>query len=730
MTDELKNLVRLKWLFGQVLALLSLWTVAGLDMARGPVWVAVVLVTLVVTMFPALPGKISPSFRKVGTPILILLFIGDVIMSGRDLIPPLIRLLLILLAVRVAMVRRSREDLQLVLLAMFLSVVSGVFTLSILFALQSFFFVIATIGLLYFANLLASTEDTTEASGEWDEFTWREFASYLRDAITWRVARSMVGLLALLLLTTGLLFVAIPRVYLDQAIPFMRLSQAGLAGFNDTVRLGEVTEIQQDDGIALRVDVPGIESLPANPYWRMLILDRYQSGAFVNSLFYSADSDRNLPQIHTISPYPTKWFEQEEVSKGTWTFFLEGGVSRYLPVLGPFASMTFQGRQPLQADPQVLVFRIPEATTSVFSYQVEDFLIKNTLPGSILDRPLQAGEEPENRVEENRYPFTTLGLPLEAEEIEYLQTLIGTILYEEDVSPVQKAEKILAYLQRTHTYTLSPGGFGEGDPVVEWLKTKRPGHCELFAAAFTLLARTANIPTRMVVGFSGGSWNSYENYFVVRNRNAHAWCEIFDGSGWIRFDPTPGGSGSGGTLSGSDGEITFSTESDFQAWIDSLRVMWYRRVINFDDSSQEEVISGLTDLAKDLGAGMKAWTTDAIKQVMEWARSMLDTLKHSATAWVALVGGLLFLVSLVWFFARGPGYFWFRYKRGGNLDPLRKRAGRELVRLEALADVPAEKEAHKSELREELLAVRFGPSPDPTEALQLFRQVRGFLRGK
>jgi len=45
---------------------------------------------------------------------------------------------------------------------------------------------------------------------------------------------------------------------------------------------------------------------------------------------------------------------------------------------------------------------------------------------------------------------------------------------------------------------------------------------------------------KVIAGFAGASWNSYEEYLLIRNSDAHAWAEIYDGNGnWVRFDPTP-----------------------------------------------------------------------------------------------------------------------------------------------------------------------------------------------
>ncbi|MEM0965057.1 MAG: DUF3488 and transglutaminase-like domain-containing protein [Verrucomicrobiota bacterium] len=727
MTSDVVQLHRLKWFAGQALALLSLWTVAALDMAQGVVLGIVFLVTFVVTVAPRLPGMIPVFLRRLATPVLILVFIVDLVTSGQDLIPPLIRLLMALLLLRLVIPRGNREDLQLILLAMFLAVVSGVFTLSMLFALQAFLFSILSIGILYLVNLLESTEEKQTSEKIWDTFNWREFIVFVRHSLSGGLFRSLAILLVLLVATTGILFVSIPRVYLDQAIPFLRLQQQGMSGFNDTVRFGEVTRIQQDDGVALRIDVPGLSSIPAEPYWRMLILDRYDRGSFANSLFLTSRGTRMLPQVNRLSPYPSRWFAGAENSPETWTFYMEGGVSRYLPILGPFREMAFQGRQPLQANPGLMVFRIPEATTSVFSFQIEDFLVDRFLPAGKDDVPLTTGEVPSGRSALNRYPYTTLSLPMQVEERAYLEEVAGSIT-EGIEDPIEKAERIMAYLRGRHSYTLSPGSFGEGDPVVQWIQEERDGHCELFAGAFTLLGRAAGIPTRMVVGFSGGSWNSYEDYFVVRNRNAHAWAEVFDGTNWVRFDPTPGGWNASGFTAAAVGETGFFQEADFQAWIDSLRVMWYRRVINFDESTQQEMVSGISALVKEMGVVLKDWVSGSWRFVSNWAKEFGVALRESVVAWAVLLGVTLLVVFLAWFLSFGPGAKWLRYRPGRGLAPLRQKAGREIKRLER--SKTEDVFGIKMKLMERLMEVRFGRSPETNAAIRLFREVRSFVRGK
>lgn len=69
------------------------------------------------------------------------------------------------------------------------------------------------------------------------------------------------------------------------------------------------------------------------------------------------------------------------------------------------------------------------------------------------------------------------------------------------------------------------------------LKT-RHGHCEYFATATTLLLREMHIPTRYTVGYLVHEKSG--NGYVVRYRDAHAWCIVWDGHTWRDFDTTPG----------------------------------------------------------------------------------------------------------------------------------------------------------------------------------------------
>lgn len=76
-------------------------------------------------------------------------------------------------------------------------------------------------------------------------------------------------------------------------------------------------------------------------------------------------------------------------------------------------------------------------------------------------------------------------------------------------------------------------------PISRFLLSSRTGHCEYFATATVLLLRELKIPARYAVGYYVHEV-SHKGY-VVRERDAHAWCLVWDArrKTWEDFDTTP-----------------------------------------------------------------------------------------------------------------------------------------------------------------------------------------------
>lgn len=106
--------------------------------------------------------------------------------------------------------------------------------------------------------------------------------------------------------------------------------------------------------------------------------------------------------------------------------------------------------------------------------------------------------------------------------------------------PQAVVERALNFFrEQSFVYTLTPPLLTK-DNVDEFLFETRQGFCENFASAFTVLMRAAGIPSRVVTGYQGGELNKLGNFLTVRQRDAHAWSEVWLGEaeGWVRIDPT------------------------------------------------------------------------------------------------------------------------------------------------------------------------------------------------
>jgi hypothetical protein len=98
------------------------------------------------------------------------------------------------------------------------------------------------------------------------------------------------------------------------------------------------------------------------------------------------------------------------------------------------------------------------------------------------------------------------------------------------------------YLRANCRYTLNPPTLPpETDATDFFLFKSKAGYCQQFASSMAVMCLLSGIPARVAVGYAPGTWDSKEGCFVVRDRDAHAWVEVFfPGYGWIPFDPTAG----------------------------------------------------------------------------------------------------------------------------------------------------------------------------------------------
>ncbi|MCV2348758.1 DUF3488 and transglutaminase-like domain-containing protein [Paucibacter sp. Y2R2-4] len=187
-------------------------------------------------------------------------------------------------------------------------------------------------------------------------------------------------------------------------------------------------------------------------------------------------------------------------------------------------------------------------------------------------------------------------------------------------------------------YTLAPGRYGEVTPHVidEFWFDRRLGFCEHFSAAFVVVMRAMGVPARIVTGFQGMDPQPQDDYWIVRNSNAHAWAEYWSPQqGWQRADPTaaiaPERIQQGlalrpapGAFAGALGQLNPTLWLSLRRAWETLDNRWQQSVLNYSRQSQFELLKNagfqspdwqllgqvsavLIGLIAILGAAWSAW---------------------------------------------------------------------------------------------------------------------------
>ena len=270
------------------------------------------------------------------------------------------------------------------------------------------------------------------------------------------------------------------------------------SGLSDVMQPGNISQLSLSDEVAFRVRFQG--AIPPNHllYWRGPVLwnsdgETWRQGEFRPLLEINTDRKDASPVDYTVTLEP---------HNRRWLFGLD------LPVAVPEGSVMstdfeLRSRKPVRE-------RMRYSLRSYLDYEAittsrEDIRRGLSLP---------PGKHRKAR----------------ALALQWRETLA------DDRRIVDRA---LAYFrEQPFYYTLTPPAI-TGDKVDGFLFDTRRGFCELYASAFAVLMRAAGIPTRIVTGYQGGEVNALGDFLTVRQRDAHAWTEVWlKESGWTRIDPT------------------------------------------------------------------------------------------------------------------------------------------------------------------------------------------------
>lgn len=192
---------------------------------------------------------------------------------------------------------------------------------------------------------------------------------------------------------------------------------------------------------------------------------------------------------------------------------------------------TPMGRMATTLDTALLATRLPGIEADSHLAVKSDALLSGQ-PYRLFHGPVTHKDTPEDRLLENclQVPDT---LTPEARSI-CETVLAGKTSTEEKIRAVR--DFFLKHFNYALGISLPPGA----DPVSHFLTERPPAHCEYFATAAALMLRTGGIPCRYVVGYAVSEKNTGGDYWLARNRDAHAWVEAWDAErGWIIVEATP-----------------------------------------------------------------------------------------------------------------------------------------------------------------------------------------------
>jgi transglutaminase-like putative cysteine protease len=286
-------------------------------------------------------------------------------------------------------------------------------------------------------------------------------------------------------------------------------AMTGRTGLSSTMRVGNIAELALDDGIAARIRFDGDRIPPRHTlYFRGPVLSQFDGREWTA---WSRFSRGTLPQNLRVRGEPTTYEVTLEPANRPWVLTLDATPTKpELPGYEVFGTPELQ-------------WVTSRSINDLIRYRVESFTQFESGPvrRTAALQPyvaLPAGSNPR-----------TVALAAEMRRDPALAR-----------APTQAF--VRAAMQRLrsggYSYTLEPGLYGDDTADQFWFDIKA-GFCEHIASSFVVLMRALDIPARIVTGYQGGELNGVDNYWVLRNSDAHAWAEVWqDGLGWVRVDPT------------------------------------------------------------------------------------------------------------------------------------------------------------------------------------------------
>jgi transglutaminase-like putative cysteine protease len=280
----------------------------------------------------------------------------------------------------------------------------------------------------------------------------------------------------------------------------------GTTGMSDTMTPGSISRLAESNEITFRVKFDDQIPLPAMRYWRVMVFGQYDGRTWRERA--KSTEIIGLPDNNNVVSY---------------TITLEAHAQTWLPILDLPASA-------------------PRLVSATENHQIRmaqgsfylDRLLRERLQIQAQSHLRAVLSPQETRL--SLQPWLELPAPFNPKTLSFALQLRQRY---PDASNAELAQRVLQFFRdQPFRYTLAPPPLGLHS-ADDFLFNTRAGFCEHYSSAFVILMRALDIPARVVVGYQGGELNRIDNYLEVRQRDAHAWSEIWlQGRGWVRVDPT------------------------------------------------------------------------------------------------------------------------------------------------------------------------------------------------
>ncbi len=558
-------------------------------------------------------SRLGAWFERAALPfnIVTLLFLGSAVFQVARSFPevdllPFLDFVLFLIVLKLCQRRGNRDYLQVFVLSFLLMLAAAWLAVSVVFVVGFCVFALLATWALVLFHLRREIEENyivRHASESHAEPVTATRVLNSRRVVGFPFFATTAGVALAVMIGSALVFAMVPRVGLGFILGGVR-RPVGVAGFTDEVKLGLQGTIATDNQtVVLRARIPALaaatdpaarEAQISSLYWRGTVYDTYDRGQWVRSREDRARTQlglstttRDLARSYLVfDPFETYPTGRRSILKETLeqeleivalshpvAFALDRPVLFEMP-LPPTGSFTMVDVEARWSDEVSLrMFRINPANPYERRQAMTEFMgaryrvySREGGRGRPGGRYLAHAHLPRGALDNYLRLPSSLGANVRT---------LARELTAGKTSGAAKVDAVVAWLQRTHTYTTTLKRDERiADPLEDFLFAEDAGHCEYFASAAAVLLRVGGVPTRYVNGFLGGEWNNIQQAVTVRENRAHAWVEAYlDGEGWVRVDPTP--------------PIRRPARmSGLRQLLDSAELFWGRWVLEYSASQQ------------------------------------------------------------------------------------------------------------------------------------------------